>query len=506
MTQKQKTLTPRDDPVEWIKKNLGFEPDVNQSKIIRDKSLKIIVAAGRRFGKSAMGAAYAIWWAQCMGNRQKIMVFGPGWEEVDAFREQMIDFLEDAPNQNIIRNIKRDWRGNIPKREMIFTNTNSRVLFRAATDRSAGKRGRGADLKIMEEAAFISDESMTAIRPVSLDRAGKELMISTPIQRNHFYQAYTSGVYKVYHFKTIDSPRIDKARLEEDRKLMTKEEFRREYEAEFVEDHRALIPLSVIDDAVDPSIEILQAGKSDCSYVLGVDLGRTSDSSAIVVVEQKENVSRVVHVTELKNNHSDTFWTNVLEKTATIAKNFRATKIRIDATTMGDMPTLELRRKIQSEQIPCIVEGIVFSKVSKIAMVDEGLVLKIENGLLRFPNLPIIKKQLSNIRVESTKFGGKVYRHVGHDDVVMAMALACSGTTIDGSEGIAPLTNKRKNWEDEEEAIDVVLVGVDDVCEMRGPMEKKRNEWNIKVSDRNDDVERGVTTKDSIPADLLFKD
>jgi len=139
-------------------------------------------------------------------------------------------------------------------------------------------------------------------------------------------------------------------------------------------------------------------------------------------------------------------------------------------------------------------------------MVDEGLVLKIENGLLRFPNLPIIKKQLSNIRVESTKFGGKVYRHVGHDDVVMAMALACSGTTIDGSEGIAPLTNKRKNWEDEEEAIDVVLVGVDDVCEMRGPMEKKRNEWNIKVSDRNDDVERGVTTKDSIPADLLFKD
>ena len=49
-----------DDPVEWTREKLGFEPDAAQARALRSKSERGLLNCSRQWGKSTVTAAKAV--------------------------------------------------------------------------------------------------------------------------------------------------------------------------------------------------------------------------------------------------------------------------------------------------------------------------------------------------------------------------------------------------------------------------------------------------------------
>src|ERR1039458_4303157 len=52
-----------DDPVEWARERLGFEPDTTQARALRSKSKRGLLNCCRQWGKSTVTAAKAVYQA-----------------------------------------------------------------------------------------------------------------------------------------------------------------------------------------------------------------------------------------------------------------------------------------------------------------------------------------------------------------------------------------------------------------------------------------------------------
>jgi len=424
------------DPVLFSKYALKM-PCVSETeeKILRSKAQRIIVAAGRRWGKTTCFAIYAIWYLiaefpkiqKKNPNVNEIIMFGPSWEQCEIFMDAVKDIFHSI--DPFIKSMLK-----VSVNQIYELKVNGiKIIALSATKNSRAIRGHGRNtgLIIRDEDAFIPDELMKVIRPVRLSNSAKEMVGSTTAGHNHFFKDFNSDVYESYKVTSYDNKFLKKDDLDEEKKLLTKAEFAQEYLAEFMDDRYSVFPQVLIDAATSFNGKFIEKPEQDIDYIMGIDFGKKRDKTVIMFGHLGEdNHVYVDFVKEIVYPLDGFFWRNTIKEIITWIKIFRPSEVHADQTGMGDSPTEDLQRKLAENKIDTFLKGVDFTrrvKNGKQGLVN-SLLIKFENREIHFPFCEVLIRQLKNIRWEtssspqrSTSMGR--FTHIGHDDYVMAFAL-----------------------------------------------------------------------------------
>lgn len=191
-------------------------------------------------------------------------------------------------------------------------------------------------------------------------------------------------------------------------------------------------------------------------YYIGLDLGQSQDFTAIAIVEHKcvatgerslatyewevlkeWNVRYIVRL-PLKTAYTDVV-TRVQELVRRLADDGKKCELVVDATGVGRPVVDTLRRA--GLKIP--IYAVTISSGSSVSKTDFGytvpkrdlvsnLLILLQSGRLRIaeglPEAQMLVKEFMNFRAKITPAGNDSYegwREGDHDDMVLAVALAC---------------------------------------------------------------------------------
>ncbi len=194
----------------------------------------------------------------------------------------------------------------------------------------------------------------------------------------------------------------------------------------------------------------------DSWFFVGLDLGQSHDFTAIAVVERVELVGRFdpavfanEKIIERRLRHLErvplgTPYTDIVERVAQVVgtRGLRdASHLVVDATGVG-RPVVDMLRsaRLPCRMLPTLITGGAqqgsgngYYRVPKQDLIT-GLRILLERGVLKIAAAlehgPTLVKEMAEMRVKVTLAGNEQYgawREGTHDDLVLAVALACWG-------------------------------------------------------------------------------
>ena len=200
----------------------------NQQIVADDESRWKILCAGRRFGKTRLGVQLCIetamqgkraWWVAPTFSIARV-----GWRDIMMAGFDLADSLGVEVKMG----------------DMVVNFPNGGFISVKSADNPQRLRGEGLDFLVMDEAAFVKEETWTEVlRPTLTERKGSALFISTPRGMNNwFYRLWQDADeredWSKFKFSTVDNPEIDPGELESAKREIGSLTFAQEYEAEFV--------------------------------------------------------------------------------------------------------------------------------------------------------------------------------------------------------------------------------------------------------------------------------
>ena len=206
----------------------------SQSRIFHDPARFVILAAGRRFGKTVLALVKIITKALAVP-KSKIWYVAPTYRQAEMIAWKML--FEMIPAELIAKK-------NEVRLEIVLIN-GAEISLKGA-DNEDSLRGVGLDGVVLDEYASMKmNVWQEIIRPMLTDRKGWALFIGTPKGKNHFWELWIKGQRKEhnissYQMKTWDNPFIPRSEIKEAEAVMNDRYFKQEYEASF-EDFTGLI-------------------------------------------------------------------------------------------------------------------------------------------------------------------------------------------------------------------------------------------------------------------------
>jgi len=326
-----------------------------------------------------------------------------------------------------------------PVRQIFFRN-GSTAYFRMF-DRPDKALGFGFDVVFFDEIMKLSslsgrDDFMRVIRPLIMDRQGR-LVISGQWRgkacwwHKWFHEDTTDKTMRLFNvpswegFRFVDG-KENHPEIIDAKKTMPKALYDQEI---------ACIPAANANSAfLHDDVTACIAGKSEekgvdgHEYVIGVDLGRSRDNSAWVVVDI--STSAVVHseLRPLGERHEVG-----AEKLAELARRFNRAEVLIDATggATGGKYDVDAFTQFYRDRLDSL-RWIKFHRKNKAAMV-QNLALAIENKEITIPECQeYLLDQLYSYEYSSDAWGNYYYQGPdGHDDdLVIALVLAWEGNRV----------------------------------------------------------------------------
>ncbi len=316
------------------------------------------------------------------------------------------------------------WQGKNESMRRIDLPNGGVIAVRSGHDPDA-LRGVGLDLAVLDEAAYLHPAVWSSVvRPALSDRRGEALFLSTPRGRNWFWALWMTGQkpdqpqWKSWRFPTTANPLIDPAEVEAARDLLPERVFREEYLAEFLDDGGQVFRR--VDEAA--TVEVGARPQPGERIVFGVDWGRDNDFTCIAVIAAD---SRRLVALERFNRIG---WEVQRGRLAALAGRWEPDAIWAEANSMGG-PNIEA---LQAEGLPVIPFTTTASSKGPLI---EALALALERGELTILRDPVLVEELRAYRME--RLPGGRYRYSapsgGHDDTVIALALAWHGVLNAGS-------------------------------------------------------------------------
>lgn len=410
------------DRAYFMRMLLNFTPREDQMPIIsalKDGAKRILLDKGRRWGGSKLCSAIAL--TECGQHpRLKVGIFAPGEDELLVFFEHINEHIQ-----------KGNIAGSIEKHDKFlikFTN-GSFILGRVLSPMAKGKRGRGYNLLIFTEAAWIMDDELHVVRLGKLDNPGAvEILESSPNGLNHFFKSYEDPDFVSFKLPTHLNPLISKKDLEKEREKMTSIQASQELDAEFIDDSTSPFPQVLIDEANKTTkLEKYWTRCEDLTgvYVAGMDLGRKRDRSVMYIwkCEPDGNLQGVHKKVSTYDPEDPRFWSKVIDHSEYLCKEYKIQRLLVDCTGLGDKVVMDMKLQFAKNGINTVIEGFNFTYASKNKW--EGLInqlsLKLERYKLHFPFDKDFQSQLKSIRFNSKK---ALFESIGKSpDEVMAAAL-----------------------------------------------------------------------------------
>ena len=207
----------------------GFVPDAWQADVLRSKAKQLALCCSRQAGKSTVTALLALHTA----------IYAPGALVLliaPALRQSQEIFLKLRQSFNEL-NLKTEYVTAESALRIEFENGSRIVALPGATERTI--RGYSSvSLLVIDEAARVTDELYSAVRPMLAISKGRIVLCSTPFgRRGFFYEAFMNGgpEWERVRVTAHDCPRIDAEWLEAERLAIGRLWFASEYLCEFVD-------------------------------------------------------------------------------------------------------------------------------------------------------------------------------------------------------------------------------------------------------------------------------
>jgi len=236
------------DPVIWAMRR-GWEPDVNQRRILRSKSKRVILLCTRQFGKSTTAAMVAAHQAVTRPGSMILLVSRSERQSGELF-SKVKAFIGD---ERKAKDRAFEWK---------LTN-GSRVIAVPSSEETI-RSFSAVDLLIEDEAARVPDAVYKSIRPMLATSRGRLFLLSTPFgQRGHFYDAWSRMKgWERYEVPASECPRISQEFLDEEREELGETWFAQEYGCQFVSTDSALFSEVEIARAFSEHVPALDEVKS----------------------------------------------------------------------------------------------------------------------------------------------------------------------------------------------------------------------------------------------------
>lgn len=227
------------DPVLFAR-SLELYLDDWQAGVARSAARGVLLLAGRQVGKSTTAALLAAHTA----------IYKPGSTSVLA-APSLRQTLELARSVRSLLTTAGAAPGSASLQRLELA-SGSRILSLPATESTV--RGiAGVDQLILDEAAWLPDEVVTALLPMTATTGGRVVAMSTPSIRSgwFFEQWVEDGEWHRVEIWSRDCARIDPSWLEGQRRTMTPQAYASEFECQFGDPSSAAFRLEDIKAAME---------------------------------------------------------------------------------------------------------------------------------------------------------------------------------------------------------------------------------------------------------------
>jgi phage FluMu gp28-like protein len=427
------------DVVEFARSRLGFEPDEKQCEVLRSTAKRGILNCTRQWGKTTVSAAKAVHRAVTQAG-STVVVASPGARQSGEWMQraaEMVARLGIRP------------RGDGRNKISLALPNGSRII---------GLPGQGASVRsfsalsmlVIDEAAWVPDEIYVALRPMLAVSDGDIWMMSTPNGKSgFFYETWQHGDEKWHRVRVqaTDCARIPAEFLEEQMNATGQDLFAREHMCEFLGSGANAFDRELVEAALDDAVEPFRAedlavspnwlsGRNDQTWYVGVDLGKKQDHSTMAIVG---TCGDELHVHRVERIPLGTPYTRVVEmvRNLVMSPKLRARcTVVVDASGVGE-PVVEMLRRAD---LGCGLTAVVITGgISGRASRGGGYSYVPKHNLMTLLQLALEREQLKIARrmaesgalvkellsVRVNENGGLGAVGPGHDDLVMAVALAC---------------------------------------------------------------------------------
>lgn len=230
----------------WMRRNLGFDPDPAQARVVDSASRRLILNCTRQWGKSTVTAAKAVHHAHTRPGSLTLVV--------SPSARQSGEFVRKA--EGFARKLKIRPKGDGDNEISLAFPNGSRLVGLPGNE--ATVRGFSAvSLLVVDEAARVSDELYLAIRPMLAVSSGALWLMSTPFgKRGFFHEVWERGGrdWERVCVPATECPRIPKEFLEEERQAMGDRWYRQEYLCEFVDSVSGVFDRDLVERAITSDI------------------------------------------------------------------------------------------------------------------------------------------------------------------------------------------------------------------------------------------------------------
>ena len=364
------------------------------------------VVASRQTGKTMLAQNQCIKWG-IEKEKAVIMWVSPTYGQAIKVYKSILSSIQDAPFFHNSRATQGD-------AEISFTN--GTVIKFKSGQAEDNLRGETVNYMVIDEAAFIKEDTFLEILLPMLNVAGRKLLIiSTPKGRSNWLHKYfLRGVngstgYRSFRFNCYTNPYANPEIIRIAKESMPDLIFQQEYLAEFVEG--AAIIENITELCNRRMIFLPEQG---VKYYAGIDLALKNDYTVFTVVDQDGNMVyfdrfNKVSASELK------------ERLAKEINKWKPENTLIETNNMGGVIYDDLRDLYNLTKI----EGFNTSATSKNEIINQMLNL-FSSKKITLPNDPILKGELETFEMKVNPSGKVSFAGAQgmHDDMVMSLAIA----------------------------------------------------------------------------------
>ncbi len=374
----------------------------DQINILRHPAHTKVVTMGRRWGKTFMSGSYGV---ACANRGGAVAWVVPTYKNARAPWRLAESFVAPA---------LRSLRVNRTERLIEFPSGGRLAVYSA--DNDVALRGEAFDVVIVDEAAMVREETFTdVLLPTLADRDGRILLISTPKGRNWFWREWMRGQSGDPHVASFRAPTSDNpmpsirraAQLARER--VSDRTYRQEWLAEFVEDGGGVFRGVRRCATAYPQPQ----ANPDHAYVIGVDWGRTHDSTVITVLDTTDRAVAAI------DRFTQTDYATQISRLRAMWERFGRPAVFVEQNSMGG-PLLE-----QLSREGVTVRGFQTTATSKAVIID-ALALAFEREDIRILDDPTLIAELEAFESSTLPSGAIRYAAPDglHDDHVMSLAIA----------------------------------------------------------------------------------
>jgi len=289
--EQQRQIHIAKDPVVWAKHFLKVEPRAYQILILRHPSLRKVLRAGRRLGKTFTLAIQLLHYSYTHKDG-RCLVVAPMKTQVELIYQEILRIA--SKNEIVMNSMTR--KVTSPQFMMEFSN-GSTIRFFTSGMRSGGKsdvaRGQEAHLIILDEMDYMHSRDLDALyamlQKTAEDQSDKVMIgASTPTgRREKFWEWCNSSRFQQFWFPSYVNPFFSKEQEDEFREQYSEIGYRHEIEADWGEDSEGVYPRKYVDMAfIDPGWKYnAEVTSARSFFTIGVDWDKYGAGTNIVVVE-----------------------------------------------------------------------------------------------------------------------------------------------------------------------------------------------------------------------------